>query len=107
MKVLLDECVTKRLKELLPPELSVFTVEQVGFIGLKNGKLLAAAVSQNFDILLTIDKNIRFQQQIAQFPIAIVVFDVFRSNIKYLAPLVPEFLSRLNTFEKGKVTVLS
>lgn len=107
MKVLLDECVTKRLKKLLPPKLSVFTVEQVGFKGMKNGKLLAAAVTQNFDILLTIDKNIRFQQQIVQFPIAIVVFDVFRSNIKYLTPLVPEFLSRLDEFEKGKVTVLS
>nr|MBA2329369.1 DUF5615 family PIN-like protein [Flavisolibacter sp.] len=56
MKILIDECVTKRLKQHLK-EYEVFTVTQMHWNGLKNGKLLTECVSNNFTIVLTIDKN--------------------------------------------------
>lgn len=56
MKILLDECVTKRLKKHLP-SFEVFTVRERELGGIKNGKLMAYCADNDFDILLTIDKN--------------------------------------------------
>lgn len=101
MKILLDECVTHKLKKFLQ-EYEVFTVTEMGFGGMKNGKLLATAQGSGFDMLLTIDKNIDSQQNIANFDLSVVVLDVIKSNIKYLEPLIPEFKKQLDNFEKGK-----
>jgi len=57
MKILLDECITKRLKNSLV-DLEVFTVSGLGLSGMKNGKLLDYCGKNDFDILLTIDKNL-------------------------------------------------
>jgi len=59
MKILLDECVTKRFKKHLE-EFEVFTVRELGLSGVKNGKLMTYCVENNFDILLTIDKNLMY-----------------------------------------------
>ncbi len=56
MKVLLDECITKRIKSYLV-DLEVYTVVEMGWSGVKNGKLMSLCTSHNFDMLLTIDKN--------------------------------------------------
>lgn len=61
MKILTDECVTKRLKQYLK-EYEVFTDTEMRWNGLKNGNLLRQCKANNFDILLTIDKNLMFQQ---------------------------------------------
>ena len=61
MKILLDECVTKRLKAHLISH-DVSTVKDQGWTGLKNGELMAAAAEKRFDILFIIDKNIQRQQ---------------------------------------------
>ncbi|MEL6824039.1 MAG: hypothetical protein AAFP70_19960, partial [Calditrichota bacterium] len=60
-----------------------------------------------FDILLTIDKNIDSQQNIENYSIALVIFDVFRSNIRYFEPLLPEFKAQLDSCEKGNVYILT
>jgi hypothetical protein len=62
MKVLLDECVTRYLKcDFMGHE--VLTVEEAGLKGLKNGRLLQAASSQ-YDVLVTVDQNIQYQQNL-------------------------------------------
>ena len=66
MKILLDECVTKRLKQHLK-EYEVFTVTQMRWNGLKNGKLLTECVNNTFDLVLTIDKNLMFQQNLDKY----------------------------------------
>ncbi|MEZ4849089.1 MAG: hypothetical protein R3B93_10835 [Bacteroidia bacterium] len=105
MKILLDECVTKKLKAHLS-EFSVYTVGEMGFSGLKNGKLLAEAQKHGFDILLTIDKNIDSQQNIGKYALSLVVFDVEKSNIKYFVDLIPQFKSQIKSYQKGKVYVI-
>jgi predicted nuclease of predicted toxin-antitoxin system len=60
MKILLDECVTKRLKQYLG-EFEVFTVRELELSVIKNGKLITYCTENNFDIILTIDKNLMFQ----------------------------------------------
>ncbi len=106
MKILLDECVTKKLKPLLSA-FDVITVAEMGFSGLKNGKLLAATQEASFDILLTIDKNMDYQQNISKFKLSVVVFDVKNSNIKYLQPLIPQLNQLIASIEKGKTYILT
>lgn len=101
MKILLDECVTRKLKQSLT-EFEVKTVKEMGFSGLKNGALLNEAQNAGFDILLSVDKNMNAQQNTSKYEIAIVVLDVLKSGIKYFEKLIPVFISRINDFKNGK-----
>ncbi len=101
MKILLDECVTKKVKQLLT-EYEVSTVSELNYNGLKDGALLAEAEKAGFDILLTIDKNIDHQQNIAKFHLAIVILDVLKSTLPHIEKLLPEFKKQINSFEKGR-----
>lgn len=71
MKLLLDECAPKRLKNDFPGH-EILTVEDVGLKGLKNGELLHAAAEQ-FDVLITVDRRMQFQQNLSQFNLALVI----------------------------------
>jgi predicted nuclease of predicted toxin-antitoxin system len=102
MKILLDECITKRLKTKLS-EYKVNTVFEMGWSGLKNGNLMTKAIENNFDIFLTIDKNIEYQQNLNNYPIAVVVLNTSNSKIEFLEQLMPKFKQDINTFEKGKI----
>lgn len=69
MRLLLDECVTRHLKrEFVDHE--VHTVEQAGFKGLENGHLLKAA-SGSYEVLITVDRNLPYQQNLTGLDIAI------------------------------------
>ncbi len=105
MKILLDECVTKKLKQHLI-EFEAKTVVEMDWSGLKNGKLLSAAVTDEFDILLTIDKNLEHQQNMNNYEIVVVVLDAEKSKIEFLLELLPEFKERVGEFEKGKVYLI-
>src|SRR5918911_1111494 len=100
MRVLLDECVTRYLKrDLIGHE--VFTVEEAGFKGLKNGRLLQA-MSGHFEVLVTVDQNLQYQQNLSTFALAVVVLKARRSTYPMLKPLVPELLGRLETMTPGE-----
>ncbi len=101
MKILLDECVTGKLKNRLP-EFEVQTVGEMLWSGLKNGQLLKVAVEAGFDILLTIDKNLEFQQNLNLYPITVVVLYVEMSKIEFLEELLPMFKEECRGFEKHK-----
>lgn len=105
MKILLDECVTKKLKPLLKSH-EVTTVSEMKWNGLKNGALLSEAAKNNYDVLLTIDKNIMHQQKVTDYLISIVVFDTESSSITELKKYVADFLNQLPSFEKRKVYVI-
>ena len=100
MKILLDECVSRKVKNLLS-EFEVYTVAEMGFNGLKNGKLLTQAEKNEFDIVLTIDKNIDSQQNISKYAVSLVILNVSKSHIKYFEVLIPKFKSQIHSFQKG------
>jgi predicted nuclease of predicted toxin-antitoxin system len=106
MKILLDECVTKHLKPFLSDH-SVFTVREMKWSGIKNGKLMALCVENRFDILLTIDKNLQFQQNLEIYPITIVVLNCFSSTVQELVTFLPDFNSRIEQFEKHKAYLIN
>jgi hypothetical protein len=105
MKILLDECVTKRLKPYLT-EFEVFTVSQLKWNGIKNGKLMALCVNNNFDVLLTIDKNLMFQQKVDKHKLTIVVLNSFTSKIEELILFVPSFKKQIDKLEKHKAYLI-
>jgi hypothetical protein len=105
MKILLDECVTRKLKPYLT-EFEVATVVEMNWSGLKNGCLLSVATEEKFDILLTIDKNLEHQQNMDNYEIAVVVLDVEKSKIEFLLELLPQFKARINEFEKEKIYLI-
>ncbi|HEX8397910.1 MAG TPA: DUF5615 family PIN-like protein [Pyrinomonadaceae bacterium] len=82
MKLLLDECAPRRLKNYFVGH-DVSTIEQAGFKGLKNGNLLRAADGK-FDVLITIDKNIEYQQNTAALPLAIVILAATSNRLESL-----------------------
>lgn len=104
MKVFIDECIDWRLSRSFG-EIEVRTARQMGWSGLKNGKLLREAAAQ-FDVFLTVDQNIEFQNNIWTITIAVVVL-VRRTNLlSALVPLVPEFIEKLPRLTAGTVTYI-
>ncbi len=105
MKILLDECVTKRLKENLK-EFEVLTVTELGWSGIKNGKLISLCVENNFDILLTIDKNIINQQNIIKHKLTVVVLSSLTSKLEELLLFLPLFKAQVESFEKQRAYII-
>ena len=87
MRLLLDESLPNRLRRSLPSH-SVKTVVEMGWGGVKNGKLLTLA-AQQFDAFLTADKNLQYQQNLEALPLAVVVLDALSNELRHLLPLVP------------------
>lgn len=103
MKVLLDECVTRYLKRDFTGH-EVLTVEEAGFKGLKNGQLLQAASGQ-YDVLVTVDQNLQYQQNLKAFAIAVIVLKAKRSTYPLLKPLMPQVLEILEKIKPGEITI--
>jgi len=102
LKILLDECVDRRLaREIAGHE--VTTTQQRGWSGLDNGELLKVA-AVDFDVFLIVDRNLSFQQVIVGFDIAIVVLRATSNRITELKALVPEMLEALPKTKPGQVT---
>ncbi len=99
MKLLLDECIDRRLAKNLE-EHNVKTVPQMGWAGVKNGALLTLA-GKEFDVFITVDRNLSFQQNLPKFDIAVLVLHAISNRLADLKPLVPGILSTLPTLTKG------
>ena len=102
MKLLLDECVPRRLKSDFHQH-EVSTVVEAGFQGLKNGILLESAADAGFKVLITVDQNLAYQQNLKTLPLAVLVLVTPRNKYELLAPLVPQALSALQSIRMGEV----
>lgn len=102
MRVLLDECVPRRLRAALPGH-DVRTVHEMGWSGKTNGELLQLAVGQGFEVLLTVDQNLRHQQTVAVAGIAVLVLVASGNLLADLLPLAPLALAALATIQPGVV----
>lgn len=101
MRLLLDECVPKRLSRELPGH-DVRTVHEAGWAGVRNGALLRAAAA-TFDVLLTVDQGVEHQQNLTGLRIAVVIMVAASNDIDDLRPLVPFVLDALRTLQAGEV----
>jgi len=99
VRVLLDECVDWRLARDLSAH-DVKTARQMGWSSIKNGELLALAATQ-FDVFVTVDRNLSFQQKLTGLPIAVIVLQSRSNRLADLRVLVPELLRTIKTAKSG------
>jgi predicted nuclease of predicted toxin-antitoxin system len=101
VKLLLDECVTQDLRGDLAGH-EVHTVADAGLKGLENGELLKAAAGI-YEVLITVDQNIPYQQNLGGLPIAILILAARRNSYTRLKPLVPRALAALEIIKPGEI----
>lgn len=87
------------------PEVLVRTAQEEGWAGFRNGDLLRRA-SAHFDVLLTVDQRMRYQQNLAQFEIGVVVVETFDTTLSNLRGLLPEIRSAIDTVASGAILIV-
>jgi hypothetical protein len=80
----------------------VRTVGQLGWKGLENGQLLAQAAGQ-FDVLISMDKNLPIEQDITQYRVGLVLLRAFSNRIESIRPLVPAIQRALAAVRPGEI----
>ena len=105
MKILIDENVHHGLRKLLAGH-EVFSVQYLGWAGVKNGKLLDLADGK-FDVLLTLDTNILYQNDFTNRSISVITIISNKIRIEDLLPMVPKLLLTLNYITSGQVINIS
>jgi len=106
MKILLDECVDWRLKFEFKGY-AAYSVKEMGWAGKKNGDLMKAASDNGFTVFVTIDKKIRYQQNLSRYNHAIIILDHHRSTLRYLKPLVAKAVAIMKQVKAGEVYEIS
>ena len=104
MRILIDECLPRKLKKQLP-EHDVHTVAEMGWSGTKNGALLKL-MADSFDVLLTIDQNLKYQQNLQGATVGVVQLSALSNRLKDLLPLVPQLKQVLTTIQAGQVITI-
>lgn len=104
MRILLDENLDWRLERSLTGH-AVESVQRNGWAGTKNGALLAKAAT-SFDVFITMDGNIAFQQNFAQLPLILIALRARSNRLADTAPLMAQVLSLLPTLRPGTLTVV-
>ena len=102
MLILLDEQLPHRLAQALIGH-DVRTVQRQGWSGIKNGELLRLASDAGFNILVTSDQNIPFQQNVQRFSIGVIVLVAPSNKLEDLLPLVPSLLQAIPNIRPGQV----
>ena len=101
MRVLLDECLPRKLKSDLPGH-EARTVPEMGWASKENGELLELAAGQ-FDVFLTVDRNLTYQQAIGRFNIAVLVLVAQGNRLSDLRPLMLQVMEALPGIRPGLV----
>ncbi len=104
MRVLIDECLPRQLKGWLARYLDVSTVQEMGWANVKNGKLLRAANAAGFDVLLTADKNMHYQQNFDGLNISSVVIPTNRKRL--VEKCIPTIRQSLENLQPGLKVVM-
>ena len=97
MKVLLDECTPRVVKKRLPMH-DISTVQEMGWAGVKNGELLTLAEAQ-FEVFITTDKNLRYQQNLTGRTFAVLVLP--SNQVPVVERVLPAVESALQTIKAG------
>ncbi|HKC64888.1 MAG TPA: DUF5615 family PIN-like protein [Pyrinomonadaceae bacterium] len=97
MKVLLDECTPRVVKKRLPTH-NISTVQEMGWAGVKNGELLSRAETQ-FEVFVTTDKNLRYQQNLSQRKLAFILLP--SNQVPIVEAIIPLVDTALATIKIG------
>ncbi len=89
-KVLLDENLPRPLVKHFSSDFEVSTVHDQGWASKKNGELLTAMVNASFEYLLTVDRNLEYQQNLNKYPVKIIVLITYDNRYKTLVTYLPQ-----------------
>jgi hypothetical protein len=98
MKMLLDENLPHRLHKDFPSSYEIYSAQYMGWLGLKNGDLLAVMAKEGFEVLITWDKNLQFQQNFTKYSITVFCFHTPFNKYQLLKEKVPLIVAAI---EKG------
>jgi hypothetical protein len=104
-RVLFDENMPRQLRRDLP-EFVIRTVQEEGWAGLENGNLLRQA-APTFDVLLTADQRMRYQQNVSRFTIGIVVIETFDTRLRNLRRFIPQLREAIHHAAAGTVVIIA
>lgn len=107
MKILLDENLPKQLKADFGSDYDVKTVRDMGWLGKKNGELLGLIVFNGFDFFVTIDKNLRYQQNLDRFKLIIFLLLAINNRRETLQVLVEKIKEKINDGNLQKINEIS
>jgi predicted nuclease of predicted toxin-antitoxin system len=102
MRVLLDEQLPRHLAREIGGH-DVSTVQQRGWAGLKNGELLRVAAEAGFEVLVTADRNMQFQQNLSQSRLGVILLIASSNALEDLLPLVPKLLAAIPKSRPGQL----
>jgi len=102
MRILIDECIDERFRNSLSGQ-DCQTARYAGLAGLKNGDLLTAAETKKFDVFLTVDKGIEYQQNLAGRNIAIIIFRTKSNRLKDLLAHLSVCLAHIESIQPGQI----
>jgi len=102
MRILIDECIDERFRGSLPGH-DCQTARYAGLAGLKNGELLTAAETAGYDVFLTVDQGIEYQQNLTGRNIAIIIFRTKSNRLKDLLPHVSACLAHISSIRPGQI----
>ncbi len=105
MRVLIDECIPWKISKHLVGH-QCEGVIKAGFSGKKNGALLSLAENSGFDVLLTVDQGIPYQQRIEGRTLSLIVVRATSNKIEVLLPRIPAVLAALTSIRPGQVVWL-
>jgi predicted nuclease of predicted toxin-antitoxin system len=105
VKILLDECIDRRLaRELVDYEVKI--VPQMSWAAKKNGELMRLAEAE-FDVFITVDRNLSFQQNLPKYNIAVLVLRAKSNRLADLQPFITKIVEVLPDLQKGKAEIIS
>lgn len=95
MKILLDESLPRKLRYDFGDEHAIYTVRDMAWLGKKNGELLSLLTQHNFDLFVTVDRNLSYQQNLKKLAFTIVVLRGKDNTRETLRQLIPKLFNRL------------
>ena len=105
MKIIVDECLPNRLTKALVGHEAIL-VQKAGFSGYKD-KTLLEAIEGKFEVFITIDSSLPFQQNVTEYSFSIIVLKALSNTFEDIEPLVPKLFDVLDELKGGEVLYVS
>jgi predicted nuclease of predicted toxin-antitoxin system len=102
MKVLIDECLPRRIKSHFS-EHDCRTVPEAGLAGKRNGQLLALAEQQKYEIFLTMDEGMEYEHNLRGLSLAVIILRAKSNQLADLLPYVSDCLEQMKSIKPGEV----
>jgi predicted nuclease of predicted toxin-antitoxin system len=103
MKLLIDECLPRKLKDHLPGH-ECHTVPEASWAGKKNGDLLSLAEQSGFQVFVTLDRGLEYEQNLKRRKIAVILISSKSSRLADLLPAIPSILDVLRSIRAGQLS---